>query len=82
MDEESACEMVSELGYPQQKRHQDVLRNVGSWNSGSAGVMEAFQVGDHVLVTWAGSWRAVVRGKACVHERGYGDKSACAGPYL
>lgn len=72
MDEESVCKKVWE--HTQEKPYQDELRCVGSRNSGSAGVMEAFEVGDAVLlawprkvkklvVTWTGPWRVVVRWK-------------------
>lgn len=46
MDEERVRERVSEVGHAQKKRYQDELRRVGSRNSGRAGVMEAFEVGD------------------------------------
>lgn len=50
MEEGLVRETVSELGRAQEKRHQDVLRHVGSRTLGSAGVMEAFQIVDHILV--------------------------------
>lgn len=50
MDEKGVREIVSELGYVQGKRHQGVLRRVGSRNSGSARSMEAFEAGDYLEV--------------------------------
>lgn len=48
-------DLVSELVQAQEKLHQHVLWRVAaerrdSWGSESAGVMEAFQVGDYVLM--------------------------------
>lgn len=42
MDEERVRDMVSEMWQGQEKLHQNELRRVGSRNSKSAGIMEAF----------------------------------------